>query len=530
MVPGPFCNEGVSNPRFALEEPALNLMPMGQQSRRLTELLFPLLAPTLTLALFLAFLPPPRYTLIYGDPDYAYFINSLLLLRGEGPQWVDHPGTPVQGLGALVLLLWNALANPEASLEKGFFLHSFHAHKAMALTLVAFFLAAQLWCGRELRRLGVSRSLTLLIQLTPLLFFETFAYLRRVSPETPLAAVSLLLVPVLAQSNKFGKTNPWTSVAAGMLLGVAACLKVVSLPLALLLLLLPSWKQRGLALASMAFFYLNLTAVIWNKFPFMLEWYASVLTHRAEYGKGGAELLSFATLAENFARITADYRFRSALAWLPALAALPMLRTAQPRWPLLACLFAFLFLILKHPEPRYLTPFVAVLGLLFLRAQVLPPKLQLAFALAILTAAAALNFKPALWAKEWLTGEAEESARIEAALAEKNECLVGVIGPVPLRVFALMSGDRASHFQVFGKAFGPLFPRHTFLNQGFALPSHFITKDEWLGLRRAAPCLVLVGRADSAPHVFRTLFGFDPVPLGPEGTRYSFFAFPRAKP
>lgn len=503
-------------------------MPSPSPLRRTTELLFPLLAPALTLAVFLAFLPPARYTLIYGDPDYAYFVSSLLLLRGEGPQWVDHPGTPVQSLGALVLLLWNALAGKESTLEASFFLHSFHAHRAMTLTLVAFLLAAQLWCGRALRRLGYSQALSFLVQLSPLLFFETFAYLRRVSPETPLAAVSLLLVPVLARAidDKNQKSGPWPSLAAGMLLGFAASLKAVSLPLALLLFLLPAWKQRGLALASMAFFYVNLTAVIWHKYPFMLEWYASVLTHRNEYGKGGAELFSLSALGENLGRLCADFRFRAALAWLPALALLPFLKARLPRWPLLLSAAVYLFLILKHPEPRYLAPFVAVLGLLFLRAAALPQKAQLALAAAILAVSFSLNYRPALWARAWLTEEAEESSRLEAALAEKKECLVGVIGPVPLRVFALMSGDRASHFQVFGKSFEPLFPGYTFLNQGFALPSRFVPKEEWLRLRQEHPCLVLVGREDTAPQVFRTLFGSSPVPLGPPGVRYPFFAFP----
>ena len=37
------------------------------------------------------------------DPSYVYFLNSLLILHGQPPAHIDHPGTPVQLIGAAVL-------------------------------------------------------------------------------------------------------------------------------------------------------------------------------------------------------------------------------------------------------------------------------------------------------------------------------------------------------------------------------------------------------------------------------------------
>ena len=37
------------------------------------------------------------------DPTYSYFFNSLNLLNGMAPSHIDHPGTPVQFLGALII-------------------------------------------------------------------------------------------------------------------------------------------------------------------------------------------------------------------------------------------------------------------------------------------------------------------------------------------------------------------------------------------------------------------------------------------
>jgi hypothetical protein len=39
------------------------------------------------------------------DPDYNYLLNSLSLLKLQTPRHTDHPGTTLQLLGAVVLLL-----------------------------------------------------------------------------------------------------------------------------------------------------------------------------------------------------------------------------------------------------------------------------------------------------------------------------------------------------------------------------------------------------------------------------------------
>lgn len=506
-------------------------MPRNAKVLRLLELLLPLAVPLFTLALFLALLPNPRYALIYGDPDYAYFSTGLLLLRGEAPFWADHPGTPVQSFAALVLLVRHWLAGREASLETDFFLHSFEIHRTAVLAMLGLFLLAQAWCGRELRRLGFSWWLTILAQLTPLLFFETFAYLRRLSPETPMAIASLLLVPVCwragaASGTAERKLSPWAAVALGMLVALAGSLKATGLPLALLVFFLPSWRARGIAAGSFVFFYVNLTAAIWGKYPFMAEWYWNLVFHRGKYGQGADELFSWEALRANAALIAADHRFRGFLAWLPALVLLPFLRgKGLPRlWPLLALAAIYAFLTVKQPEARYLTPFIAVLGLLFLRARALPGALQATLLLAVVSASAYFNRGPITWGRNWLGSEAQTSLLLEERLEREPDCHVSVIGPVPIRVFALMSGDRSTFEHELGRDFGKLFPRFTFLNQGFTNPSGRIERADWERVALGAPCLLLVGR-ENAASTFETLFGMLPVKREIIGA-YAIFAFP----
>lgn len=46
-----------------------------------------------------------------ADPEYCYFFNALNILQGKSPGHVDHPGTPLQMLGALVIRLASILTN-----------------------------------------------------------------------------------------------------------------------------------------------------------------------------------------------------------------------------------------------------------------------------------------------------------------------------------------------------------------------------------------------------------------------------------
>ena len=52
------------------------------------------------------------------DPSYLYLLNSLLLLEGKTPAHIDHPGTPVQIIGAGLLAAKNALFDKRKDLAR----------------------------------------------------------------------------------------------------------------------------------------------------------------------------------------------------------------------------------------------------------------------------------------------------------------------------------------------------------------------------------------------------------------------------
>src|SRR6185436_19337927 len=70
-------------------------------------------APLLLTLTFLLIrtLTGPFYLGTNYDPDYAYLFNSLNLAVFHPPRHIDHPGTPVQLVGALVLRAQHPVAS-----------------------------------------------------------------------------------------------------------------------------------------------------------------------------------------------------------------------------------------------------------------------------------------------------------------------------------------------------------------------------------------------------------------------------------
>lgn len=68
-----------------------------------------LLPPAILVGVYLLVLrvTGPFFLAANVDPDYAYLFNGLNIAVGEAPEHTDHPGTPLQLLGAAWIRLLN---------------------------------------------------------------------------------------------------------------------------------------------------------------------------------------------------------------------------------------------------------------------------------------------------------------------------------------------------------------------------------------------------------------------------------------
>lgn len=315
------------------------------------------------------------------DPAYPYLLNSLNILSGRAPSHIDHPGTPLQVLGAVVLWVrWrlggggasepldhSVLGDPEG------YLHAIST-ALMLFVCLAHFLAGA-WVYRVSRRLAPALFLQLGVFCFPQLVFA----MVNVSPEPLLLAAGLLLVPALV-AGATGREE-WRGCLVGAALGFGVASKVTFIPLVPLLFLFRSLKARAAALLSCLIAFLFCTIPIQGSYPRLYEWLKALLLHKGRYGEGEPGVADLPVLLHNLAELSAGEPFLSATlaGYLMLLLFLCLSRQRGEGSPFRLLLVvalviaAQLVVTAKHPSAHYLLPSMAlgVLGnaALFLWAQ-----------------------------------------------------------------------------------------------------------------------------------------------------------------
>ena len=219
-----------------------------------------------------------------ADPEYAYLFNALRIASGRAPYHIDHPGTPLQMLGAVVLrgvslvsgrgtLAMDVIARPEMYLTA--------MHVAILAGVAILIFTAGLIVFRRTGHLGAA----LLVQAGPWLFLATPGELSRVRPEPLLIALSAVYGAVLLTSEADDARSDVT--ALGVLTGVGIADKITALPLLLApLVAFREWKWQRRFIATAAVAFLGGIIAAWPRVLSMGKWMATLAVHADAYGGG----------------------------------------------------------------------------------------------------------------------------------------------------------------------------------------------------------------------------------------------------
>jgi hypothetical protein len=245
------------------------------------------------------------------ENSYSYLLNSLLVVKGQPPYHIDHPGTTTQVFGAIVLrtcslksadeLIDSVLRDPER--------YTGYIHRAL---LIFTFLSAWIcpWITAVLLR---NYIFGLLIQ-APILFFQSVlsfgAWFCSDLMVVPFCIASVCvccldMAPSRAvekdhsgRGRAAGRTRinllikvPALSILSGLVCAFGIVTKLTFFPLVLISLLLSrSWKSL---IAFAAAFALGLAAAllpIYSQLPRLGDWIMKLATHSGEYGSGSVGL------------------------------------------------------------------------------------------------------------------------------------------------------------------------------------------------------------------------------------------------
>jgi hypothetical protein len=307
-----------------------------------------------------------------SDPSYQYLLNSLLVLHGQPPGHVDHPGTTLQILGAAVLRMtvsardqeertFAVLSDPETALAR---LH---------LVLLGLSSAVIALAGLVVLQRHNSVLAAWVIQLLPLLQVGTYRSTLFFDPEALLVPITMLLVALLVvrestvESERRERTDTLLNIGIGLLAGAGVVTKVTFAPLCLLPLFIQrSWRGVLVTAGAIAFGVALYLTPVWSELPRILKWFEQLATHSGTYGSGEAGFIDLRTFLGNLLMLATADRLLAVL--VPAgfgigLAAL-LSRPTNPRIKRPARLLVVIsltqalavLLIAKHPHARYLVP------------------------------------------------------------------------------------------------------------------------------------------------------------------------------
>ncbi|MBD3885020.1 hypothetical protein IFO70_25135 [Phormidium tenue FACHB-886] len=239
------------------------------------------------------------------DPDYAYLMNSLVLALFQVPQHTDHPGTPLQILGAIVLWISYAvqsLFDPTINLDLA---DQVLMNPELYLTLFNLVLIGVTACslialGWVALRLSNNLLLALILQISPLLLIATFAAYEpsRVAPDVLLVCFSQILALILV-CYLYGKDSGRSykfSVGLGVVLGVGMATKATFLPTFFYFLLPQGWRNKALALGTALTAFILVTLPILPRYGRTFGWMTDIAIRTGSYGKGEVGLVDASNL------------------------------------------------------------------------------------------------------------------------------------------------------------------------------------------------------------------------------------------
>jgi len=316
-----------------------------------------------------------------ADPEYAYLFNALSIAGGHAPYHVDHPGTPLQMLGAVVLraialasgcdaLVPDVIARPETYLTA--------MHVAILAVVALLIFSAGLIVLRRTGHLGAA----LLVQASPWLFLATSVELSRVRPEPLLIALSSVYGAVLLTST--AETARRDVTALGVLAGVGMAAKITALPLLLApLVVFGAWRSRRRFVATAAVAFLAGIIAAWPRVLSMGKWLATVAVHADPYGSGPVSVIDTGRYLPSLGRLLAA---EPLVAMTIALGALLWLAGHERRLlgAALVVQIAQVLMVAKHPGVHYLAPLAGTLAITLwaawqsVRARAEPPVRRLA--------------------------------------------------------------------------------------------------------------------------------------------------------
>ena len=313
------------------------------------------------------------------DPDYAYFISGLNLAEGIFKlTHIDHPGTPLQYLIAVVMRVVHLFRN-NPNLAEDVLANADLYLTIVNITITLVVALALLIAGRLVFRKTGSILYAMLIQGVPLISYIWYEIIGRITPEllmpVPVVALSVLLIyHIYSDSDKF---NNRQLIIMSLILGFGLSIKLTLLPLLVIpVITVKTWRSKLMVLGLTVLFFLIISFPATIQIDRFWGWVKNLFLHSGNYGSGEKNIVDIALFTENIGRIISLQKIFTYMAIILTATTLAvylwfrkrmniqiqkMLRVASG---IIIIILAQVIIVGKHYSPHYFLPAVMFFPLL----------------------------------------------------------------------------------------------------------------------------------------------------------------------
>jgi len=308
------------------------------------------------------------------DPAYVYLINSLNLAKGVLVSHIDHPGTSVQLIGALIIKTLYYFQGVKADIvEDVFFRPEFYLIRMNFIFVLLNSIVLAILGFVSFKKIGNIYK-ALFLQLTPFGFSVIYYKITDVTAEAMIVFSVILYVTVIISYIYENELSESKSLRYAVLFGLVCGFGMVSKILFFSLLIIPvllikkfSNKIILLSVSILTFTIIFYSAVHTEGISFFAHWILNLITHSGRYGEGNEDFIETTNMVSNLNSIfiknplfTLSYLLISTLLILSFFKSFKLKIKNNKNYTLLVGLFLTMTLhtiiVLKHFGVHYMIP------------------------------------------------------------------------------------------------------------------------------------------------------------------------------
>lgn len=250
----------------------------------------------------------PFYLNTLYDPGYVYLINSLNLAQFTSPAHFDHPGTPVQIIGAVTIKITHIFSSKTGDIstdvlsDPEYYLGMFHLVLTLINCLILFISSVIIFNATK------KISVSILLQLSPFVSYMVSYELSVISAETFLISVIMLLIAYsikFISVQKISMTNFVMIFAVICGSGLATKITFASL-LIIPVVLLDSMKDKFRFIIYTGFSFLIFFLPSISNISYFINWIKNLFLFDGLYGKGKQDVIDFQAFLMNLRNIFSE--------------------------------------------------------------------------------------------------------------------------------------------------------------------------------------------------------------------------------